>query len=347
MDVIILAGGYATRLWPVTKHRPKMLLPVGESTVLDRILAELEPDNRVEDVYLSTNQRFAEEFRHHLAVSEFAKPRLSVEQTTQEDGKLGVIGALAQLVEREGLDDDTMVIAGDNLFDFDLSRFIDFFQAAKKPCLAAHDIGSYERATSYGVVELEGDRIIDFQEKPEAPDSTLVAVACYAYPADVLPLLNEYIRGNNNPDEPGWFIQWLYQRQAVHAFSFDESWFDIGTPDSYLDAISWTLGGGSRVADTVSLENAVVGENVHLMDGVTVKNSYIENSVVFPNATIEDCDLYTSIIDENTLLRNQGLKDALIGPNIHLDSNEEPAPALSGDSERTSARSQTGQSVDR
>lgn len=347
MDAILLAGGYATRLWPVTKRRPKMLLPVGESTVLDRILAELEADNRIENVYVSTNQRFAEEFRYHLAVSEFEKPRLSVEQTTQESRKLGVVGALAQLVEREGIDDDTLVIAGDNLFDFDLSEFIDFFQARMTPCLAAHDIGSYDSATSYGVVNLDGDRIINFQEKPDTPDSTLVASACYAYPADVLPRFEQYIRGNNNPDEPGWFIQWLYQRQPVHAFSFDEAWFDLGTPDSYLDAVSWALGGGSRVADTVQLDNAVVGENVHLMDGATVRNSHIKNSIIFPNATVEGCDLYNSIIDENTTIQNQGLEHALIGSNLRLGSNEERAPTSSDGSTRTSVKSKANYPADR
>jgi len=95
MDAVVLAGGYVTRLWPVTKHRPKMLLPVGESTVLDRIPSELEADDRIDDVYISTDDRFADEFREHLAASDSEKPRLSVEDTTGETEKFGVIGALA------------------------------------------------------------------------------------------------------------------------------------------------------------------------------------------------------------------------------------------------------------
>ena len=125
MKAVVLAGGYATRMWPITKHRPKMFLPVGESTVIDRIFAELEADDRIEEVYVSTNERFAPDFEAHLAESEFEKPRLSVEETSEEDEKFGVVGALAQLVDRVGVDDDLLVIAGDNLISFDVADFLD------------------------------------------------------------------------------------------------------------------------------------------------------------------------------------------------------------------------------
>ena len=102
-QAVVLAGGYATRLWSVTRNRPKMLLPIGETTVIDRVLAELEADDRIEDVYVSTNERFAEDFLEHIEETDFEKPTLSVEETVEEDGKFGVVGALAQLVDREGL----------------------------------------------------------------------------------------------------------------------------------------------------------------------------------------------------------------------------------------------------
>ncbi|PSQ41585.1 glucose-1-phosphate thymidylyltransferase, partial [Halobacteriales archaeon SW_5_68_122] len=121
MKAVVLAGGYATRLWPITKNRPKMLLPVGEITVIDRIFRELEDDDRIEEVYVSTNERFADEFEAHIADSDFEKPRLSVEDTSEESEKFGVVGALGQLVDRESVDDDLLVIAGDNLMGFDVS----------------------------------------------------------------------------------------------------------------------------------------------------------------------------------------------------------------------------------
>ena len=182
MKAIVLAGGYATRLWPITKHRPKMFLPVGESTVIDTVFEDLEADDRISEVYVSTNERFADEFASYLDGSPFEKPTLSVEDTTGEDEKFGVVGALAQLVDREGIEEDLIVVAGDNLISFDVAEFVDFFEAKGTPAIAAYDVGSKERAKSYGLVDLDGDRVVDFQEKPDDPNSTLVSIACYAFP---------------------------------------------------------------------------------------------------------------------------------------------------------------------
>jgi glucose-1-phosphate thymidylyltransferase len=322
MKAVVLAGGYATRLWPITKHRPKMFLPVGDSTVIDQIFAELEADDRVDEVYVSTNERFADDFRDHLADSEFDKPRLTVEDTTEEDEKFGVVGALAQLFDRENITDDTLVIAGDNLISFGVSDFVDFFEEKGSPTLAAYDVGSRERAKSYGLVELEGDEVVDFQEKPDDPKSTLVSIACYAFTAETIPRLDEYLESGNNPDEPGWFVQWLQEREPVYAYTFDEAWFDIGTPESYLEAVGWKLDGQNQIADSATVENTTVGENVHVMPGAEVVNSSVNNSIVFPSATIRDCDIRDSIIDEKTRVENMDLAGALIGAHTQILNGE-------------------------
>ncbi|WP_255194444.1 sugar phosphate nucleotidyltransferase [Natronobeatus ordinarius] len=313
MKAVVLAGGYATRLWPITKHRPKMFLPIGDSTVVDRIFAELEADDRIDEVYVSTNERFAADFEAHLAENEYEKPRLSVEETTEEDEKFGVVGALAQLVDRERVDDDLLVIAGDNLISFDVADFLDYFEEQGAPTLAAYDVGSREKAKSYGLVELEGDRVVSFQEKPDDPKSTLVSIACYAFPREHLSLLSTYLENGNNPDEPGWFVQWLQDREPTYAFTFEGAWFDIGTPESYLDAVGWHLDGESLVAESATLENATVGENVHVMDGATLEDSHVDYSIVFPGATVRNADIRRSIIDEGTTLADLDLAGALIG----------------------------------
>ncbi len=317
MEAVVLAGGYATRLWPVTKHRPKMLLPVGESTVVDRIFEALEADDRIDNVYVSTNERFVEEFRSYLADSSFEKPQLSVEETTAEAEKFGVVGALGQLVEREGIDDDLLVVAGDNLIGFEISEFVDFFERKSTAALAAYDVGDREKAKSYGLVELDGDRVVDFQEKPEEPNSTLVSIACYAFPAESL-RFREYLDGGNNPDEPGWFIQWLQEREPVHAFVFEEAWFDIGTPESYLEAVAWALDGDSVIAESATVERSTIGANVHVMSDAEIAESTLEGSIVFENAIIEDCEIHGSIIDEGTHVENIDLAGALIGAHTQL-----------------------------
>jgi glucose-1-phosphate thymidylyltransferase len=322
MDAVVLAGGYATRLWPITRHRPKMMLPVGDTTVIDRVLSELESDGRVDDVYISTNERFAADFEAFLDDRDYGKPRLSIEDTTGEDEKFGVVGALGQLVDREGIDDDLFVIAGDNLISFDVSDFIDAYEDNGGTTLAAYDVGSREKAKSYGLVTLDGDRVVDFQEKPEDPASTLVSIACYVFPADQV-RFEEYLDDGNNPDEPGWFIQWLVDNDSVYAYTFDEAWFDIGTPESYLTAVAYHLDGDSLVADSATVDGTTLGENVHVLDGAEIVDSTLDNAIVFPEATIRDCDIRESIIDRETTLEDLDLAGALIGAHTTITNGDD------------------------
>ncbi|MFP8953686.1 sugar phosphate nucleotidyltransferase [Natrialbaceae archaeon A-arb3/5] len=318
MKAVVLAGGYATRLWPITRHRPKMFLPLGETTVIERIYAELEAEARIDEVYVSTNERFAPDFEAQLANSEFDKPRLSVEKTTEEDEKLGVVSALAQLVEREGIDDDLLVIAGDNIFEFAIRDFLAYYDRKGGPVIAAYDVGSPERATAYGVVDLEDDRVIDFQEKPDDPPGTRVSIGCYAFSQETLELLPTYLEEGNDPDEPGWFVQWLQSKEPTYAYTFDGAWFDIGTRESYLDAVSWHLDGESRVADSATLEDATVGSNAHVMANATLVDTDVERSVIFPNATLSAATVRRSIVDESASLDGTDLHDAMIGAYTRL-----------------------------
>jgi glucose-1-phosphate thymidylyltransferase len=323
MKAVVLAGGYATRMWPITRNRPKMFLPIGQGTVIDTIFEDLEADDRIDEVFVSTNERFAEAFEAYIADSPFDKPTLSVEETVEEDEKFGVVGALAQLFDREDVDDDVIILAGDNLISFDVADFVDFFSDHETPSIVAYDVGTRDRAAAYGVLDLDGTRVFDFQEKPDEPASSLVSIACYAYPAEVLPLFDDYLSNDNNPDEPGWFVQWLTDRREVNAFSFDGAWFDIGTPESYLEAVAWHLGGDSLVADDATVADSTVGDNVHVMSGATVTDSSLDRSVVFPNATIDDADIRDSIVDEETVVRDLDLSSALVGAHSRLVSDEE------------------------
>ena len=318
MDAVVLAGGYATRLWPITRHRPKMFLPVGDRTVIDGILTELERDDRVDGVYVSTNERFAGDFRSYLANEGFEKAQVSVEKTTDESEKFGVVGALAQLIDREGVDDDLFVVAGDNMISFDVADFLDFFAQREAVSLAAYDVGSRERAKSYGLVESDGTRVVDFQEKPSNPQSTLVSIACYAFPRETLPSFETYLADDNNPDEPGWLIQWLTDRQPVHAFAFDGTWFDIGTPDAYLEAVEHALDGEALVHPDAIVENSTLDGTVHVMRGAEVVDSTLSETVVFPNGRVTDADLHRSIIDEESVVAGLDMAGALVGAHSQL-----------------------------
>ncbi|MBX0322028.1 NTP transferase domain-containing protein [Halomicroarcula sp. F13] len=313
MDAIVLAGGFATRLWPITRNRPKMLLPVGETTVIDRIIEALEADDRIDTIFLSTNEAFADDFEAHIDAMNYQKTQLSVEQTRDEDEKFGVVGALAQLREREGIDDDLFVIGGDNLIGFDLGEFLDYFEEKDAPVLAAYDVGSREKAKSYGLVELDGDRVVDFQEKPDEPKSTLVSIACYTFPADSV-RFSEYLSAENNPDEPGWYIDWLQSEESVYAYTFDDTWFDIGTPASYFEAVEWQLDGESLVHPGATVENADIGDTVHVMEGAKVVDATLDRALVFPNATVENAKLDETILDAGVEISDLRVSDALVSP---------------------------------
>ena len=318
MEAVVLAGGYATRLWPITRSQPKMLLPIGESVVIDQVLEELEADDRIENVYLSTNETFAEDFEAHIADSDLEKAQLSVEDTSGESEKFGVVDALAQLVDREGIEgEDLLVVAGDNLISFNMSEFIDHFESSPGPTLAAYNVGSPDRATAYGVLKMDGDRVTELQEKPDDPPSSLVSIGCYAFPGDA-PSFDEYLQDDNNPDEPGWFIRWLVDREPVSAFTFDGAWFDIGTPQSYLETVAWHLGGENLVTDSATLDNVDLGGNVHVLDGAEISDTSLDHSIIFPDATLRNCDVSDSIVDSNTVLEGLTLTDALVGENTRI-----------------------------
>jgi glucose-1-phosphate thymidylyltransferase len=295
-----------------------MFLPVGETTILDTILADLEADDRIDTVYVSTNAEFAPAFETYLAESEFTKPTLSVEETTGEDEKFGVVAALAQLVDREGVTEDLLVVAGDNLIGFDLDDFLDFFETAGTPSLVAYDVGSRERVKSYAAVELEGDRVADFEEKPDDPQTTLASICCYAFPARSLDALETYLEDGNEPDEPGWFMQWLSENDTVQAFTAADHWFDIGEADAYLDAVAWELKGDSLIAPSATLEDTDLGPNVHVMPGATVRASRLERSVVFPDATVADATVADSVIDEAATVEGLDIQGSLVGAHSTL-----------------------------
>lgn len=324
MKCVVLAGGYATRLWPITRHRPKMLLPLGEGTVIDAILRDVEAEARIDEVFISTNRRFKSAFESFLEERSYSKARLSIEETVAEDEKMGVVGALAQLFEREGIvDDDLLIIGGDNLFSFELAEFIDFFEARDAPSLAAYDVESRDAATAYGLVALDGDRVVDFQEKPADPKSTLVSIACYAFPGSVIPRFEAYLSAENNPDEPGWFIQWLQENQAVYAFDFNGTWFDIGTPETYLDAVAWSLNGDRAVADDAEVIDSTLGETVLIGSSARIEGSTLERTIVFDEVTVTGATLTDSIVDEEAAVTDVSLAGARVGAHSRITGDRD------------------------
>lgn len=234
MRAIILAAGYATRLRPLTDAIPKQLLLVGGRPMLDWVCDKVE--EVADEIHLVTNTRFAAAFERWAT----GRPDVTVHDdgTSSNDDRLGAIGDIAFVLERTGADDDLLVIAGDNLFDFPLSSLAAFWELkGKASAVALYDCGDLELATHYGVVEIDNDdRIVGFEEKPSEPASTLVATATYLYHREHVPLVGRYLDEGHAPDQPGRLVAWLYEREPVYGYRFDGDWYDIGSPDQLLEA---------------------------------------------------------------------------------------------------------------
>lgn len=236
MNAVILAAGYATRLYPLTLDRPKALLPVGGRPMVDHLLERLA-DVELERIFLVTNSKFADAFREWAAAHEGVPLEIVDDGTTDEETKLGAIGDLDLTIRASAIDDDLLVLAGDNLFSESLAPFAEFGLAKDSPALGVYDVGDLEAIKRYSTIELDDeDRITYLEEKPERPRSTLTGIALYFYPRWALGLVQEYLEAGNNPDQPGRLVQWLYPRVPVYAWRVPGRWYDVGSKETLAEA---------------------------------------------------------------------------------------------------------------
>ena len=236
MKAIILAGGYSTRLRPLTDDLSKCLLPVGGRPMVDWILERVEEVEEVDEVHVVTNSRFARDFEHWAMFKEGVT--VHDDGTSSNEDRLGAVGDIAFTLERAGIDDDVLVIAGDNLFDFGLAEYVAFWrEKGRASAVAVHDVGDRRLATQYGIVEADADdRLVGFVEKPADPPSTLAATAMYLHHREHIALVADYLAEGNARDQAGHFIDWLHRREPVYAFRFSGTWLDIGDMGQLLEA---------------------------------------------------------------------------------------------------------------
>src|SRR5580658_8094062 len=241
MKVLILAAGYATRLYPLTQTRPKPLLDVAGQPMIDYVLDNIAPIGGIDRVYVVTNAKFATHFQqwadHYRATKSKLDFTIVNDNSTDDTNKLGAIGDIHLVLTREKIDDDLIVVAGDNLFSETLQGFGALCREKKAPVLAVYDVGSLEEIKKYNSITLDASgKITFFEEKPKTPTSTLTGIALYYYPKSVLPLIHQYMTEKNNPDQPGRLVQWMYQRTPVYTWRVPGIWFDIGSKESLEEA---------------------------------------------------------------------------------------------------------------
>jgi glucose-1-phosphate thymidylyltransferase len=239
MKALILAAGYATRLYPLTKQYPKPLLEVKGRPIIDYIIEKLIRLSQIDEIIVVTNSKFFSYFEEWAAQSKAKGKILLVDDLTSGlDDRRGAVGDMYFAIERLKLNDDLLVIGGDNLFAERLEGFLSFAEDKHRPLVGIYDIGSKASARKYGVVKLnKKNRIIGLQEKPRSPASTLVAMCLYYFPKETLRALGQYLAGSvGNHDATGHYIAWLSKRLPVYSFIFRGSWYDIGNHRFYQKA---------------------------------------------------------------------------------------------------------------
>ena len=229
----MLAAGYATRLYPLTKDKPKPLLEIAGRPIVDHIIRKIEEIDEVDEIFIVTNDKFYGHFQGWL--SEFRstkKIKIVNDGTISNEDRLGSLGDIDFVIEQENIRDSIMVVAGDNLFEFSLKEFVGSHKEHNKSTVALYDVQDKELAKQYGIVGVnDGGKMIGFEEKPTSPKSTLASTGVYIYPPHVLPMLHDFVNKYDNSDKAGNFLEWLHKEEHVYCYITDKKWFDIGTLD--------------------------------------------------------------------------------------------------------------------
>lgn len=237
MKAIILAAGYATRLYPLTLHTPKALLPINQKAIIDYIVEELNTIQEIDAIYVVTNHRFVDDFTTWAKTAPGKTPIEVIDDgTTDDTNKKGAVGDIGFVIEQKQIDDELLVIAGDNFFTYSLQDYVNFYREKGHDCVCVKKWPNREELKQFGVALLDADgKVLDIEEKPAQPKSDTAVFATYLYKQDTVPLFAEYLAAGNNPDAPGNFPAWLYRRKDVYAYTFSGECYDIGTPESYRE----------------------------------------------------------------------------------------------------------------
>lgn len=237
MKVLLLNAGYATRLYPLTKDMPKSLLPLGKRRIIDFILDSIDKLKDVDEIILISNSKFYGKFKEWAdSVDRTGKAPIKVldDGTDSPDNMRGAIGDIMFAIDKCKIDDDVCIMAGDNIFTYDILEMYDFFRKKDADTLIAVNVPEKEQLRKLAVALLDEDgRILDMEEKPSEPKSHWGIYATYFYKKETLKLLESYIAEGNSPDAPGHFPSWLHKRQPVYAFRGEGSCVDIGTLENY------------------------------------------------------------------------------------------------------------------
>ena len=249
MKNIVIAAGYATRLGELTKNFPKPLLKIGNSTILGRMLDDIDTIPEIDEHIIVTNHKFAPVFEEWKDGQNYQKPTTIIDDGTESnDTRLGAVCDLLLAINGENpiansqssnskLDDDLLVVAADNILYFKFQEFVDFFKQKRTSCIMCHEQPSIEKLQRTGVIVVDDDwRVLDMEEKPQQPKSHWAVPPFYIYRREDLDLVRHSVENGCGKDAPGNLAHYMVEHTAMHAWPMSAGRFDIGSLDTYYEA---------------------------------------------------------------------------------------------------------------
>ena len=236
MKTIVIAAGYATRLGELTKNFPKPLLKIGSATILDRMLADIDTIADIDEHIIVTNHKFAPIFQEWATTSHYSKPvRIIDDGTETNDTRLGAVCDLQLAIN--GIEDNLLVVAADNILYFKFQEFVDFFKQKGTSCIMCHEQPSIEKLQRTGVIVVDNQwRVLNMEEKPQEPKSHWAVPPFYIYKKEDLDLIRHAVENGCGKDAPGNLAHYMVEHTTMHAWPMTAGRFDIGSLDTYYEA---------------------------------------------------------------------------------------------------------------
>ena len=314
MHAFILAGGFATRLWPLTEKRAKPLLPLAGVPIIEYLVRNIPKDI---PITISTNAVFKDAFEAWALKIKKDNIKILIEQTQSDDQKLGALGATAQWIRNAKINDDVLLLTGDNYCGFSFDEFI-HAASPDTTLIAVHDIGDLEKAKAFGTVLRGTDNtVVGFEEKPKDPKTTLVNTGCYLLNKSVLPIVVEHAQAH--PDDIGGIFEELLQRnKPITCFAFSEAWFDIGSFDAYIAATKTLVGEKTITGEGSTVERSQCTGSVVIGQNTDVQDSVLSDTVIFEDCVIENCILHNCVLDKGCHLKGVDLTGKMLREGTYL-----------------------------
>jgi len=230
--VLILAAGYGTRLYPITLDIPKALLQIGDKYLIDFLIDKIAQSEGVK-ITVVTNEKFYNRFCGWAEKYSSLPIEILNDGTFKEEDRLGSVGDVEFAIKNKKFENDLLVLGSDNIFNWDFKGFLRFAKEINKPVAGLYDIGEISEAKRFGIASLDNqDKIIDFKEKPEKPESTLAGTCIYFFTAQSLKLFYEYSKIHKDKDTTGQYISWLSKETDVYGYTFKGEWLDVGCKEA-------------------------------------------------------------------------------------------------------------------